>query len=147
VDQGSSYLLAELLAAQLLGQLESFDRIQSKRNQIFTSYFEQLTDWAGAHGFELPFVDKQDLHTFHMFYLVANTPELRNKLIQKLSNSNIQAMFHYQSLADSRFGRNYTKVQKSLSISNRMSNQLVRLPLYYDLDLDLQTEIIKRVVE
>jgi dTDP-4-amino-4,6-dideoxygalactose transaminase len=147
VDQGSSYLLAELLAAQLLGQLESFESIQSKRNQIFTSYFEQLTDWAGAQGFELPFVDKQDLHTSHMFYLVANTPELRNSLIQKLSNFKIQAMFHYQSLADSTFGINYTKAHKSLSVSNKMSNQLVRLPLYHALDLDTQTQIIKRVVE
>lgn len=146
VDQGSSYLLAELLAAQLLGQLESFESIQSKRKKIFTTYFEQLTDWAGTHGFELPYVDTQDLYSFHMFYLVADTPELRDKLIQKLSNFNIQAMFHYQSLADSTFGRNYCKNNNSLSISNKMSNQLVRLPLYYDLDLDLQTEIIKRVV-
>ena len=37
VDQGSSYLLAEVLAAQLLGQLESFDKIQSSRKKTCES--------------------------------------------------------------------------------------------------------------
>jgi dTDP-4-amino-4,6-dideoxygalactose transaminase len=147
VDHGSSYLLAELLAAQLLGQLESFENIQLKRNQIFTTYYEQLSDWAAANGFELPFVNSQDLQSFHMFYLVADTREMRDSLIQKLSSFNIQASFHYQSLADSKFGSNYTKVHKFLGNSEKMSNQLLRLPLYHGLDLDSQTTIIEHAIE
>jgi len=147
VDHGSSYLLAEVLAALLLGQLENFEKIQSRREQIFTTYFEQLSNWSKAYDFQLSFVNSQNLNSFHMFYLVANTMQARNSLIQKLSNFDINAAFHYQSLASSTFGRKYARVQKPLAISDQMSNQLVRLPLYYDLDSDSQTTIIKHIIK
>jgi len=146
VDQGSSYLLAEVLSALLLGQIENFENIQSRREQIFITYFEQLSNWAEMYDFQLPFVNSQNSNSFHMFYLVANTMQARNSLIQKLSNFEIKAAFHYQSLASSAFGSKYARVKKSLAISDQMSNQLVRLPLYYDLDSDSQTTIIKHVV-
>ena len=147
VDHGSSYLLAEVLAALLLGQLENFEKIQSMRKQIFTTYFEQLSNWSEAYDFQLPFVNSQNSNSYHMFYLVANTMQARNSLIQKLSNVDVNAAFHYQSLASSTFGSKYARVQKPLVISEQMSNQLVRLPLYYDLDSDSQTTIIKHIIK
>lgn len=147
VDQGSSYLLAEVLSALLLGQIENFKNIQSRREQIFTTYFEQLSDWSEKYDFQLPFVSSQISSSFHMFYLVANSMQARNSLIQKLSSFNIHAAFHYQSLASSTFGSRHARVKKPLAISDQMSNQLVRLPLFYDLDSDSQTTIIKHIIE
>ena len=146
VDQGSSYLLAEVLAAQLLGQLESFDKIQERRQRIFDIYSEELTNWSKAHKFEKQFTPSKILNSAHMFYLVAGSRESRDSLIQKLYALEIQAMFHYQSLADSIQGAKYPSLCKPLIISNNMSNQLLRLPLYYDLDDDTQTKIIEAIV-
>jgi len=147
LDQGSSYLLAEALAAQLLGQLENFNKIQEKRQHIFDTYIEKLKDWSEAFNFDLQFLRDDDLHSAHMFYLVAHSSELRDNIIQKLSRLEIQAVFHYQSLADSIQGRRYSSTSKPLEFSQKMSNQLLRLPLYFSLEDDTQTKIIKAVVE
>lgn len=146
VDQGSSYLLAEVLAAQLLGQLENFNKIQERRQHIFDTYIEKLTDWSEAVNFDIQFSRYYDLHSAHMFYLVANSRESRDNLIQKLYALEIQAMFHYQSLADSIQGARYPSLCKPPIISNNISNQLLRLPLYYDLDDNTQTKIIEAIV-
>ena len=147
VDQGSSYLLAEVLAAQLLGQLEIFDKIQERREHIFDIYSKKLKDWSEAFNFNLQFARPQDLHSAHMFYLVASSRESRDSLIQKLYQSEIQALFHYQSLGDSLQGRRYPSICKPLVVSKKMSNQLLRLPLYYDLGDNTQTKIINAIVE
>ena len=46
VDLGSSYVPSDLLAAFLLAQLEHRTNIQDARKQIWTRYFEGLSDWA-----------------------------------------------------------------------------------------------------
>ena len=44
VDQGSSYLIAETLAAILVGQLEEFSRIQDLRKAIWRTFYTCLTE-------------------------------------------------------------------------------------------------------
>ena len=142
VDQGSSYLLAEVLAAQLLGQLENFNEINERRQRIFDTYLDKLKDWSEAFNFELQFLRYNDLHSAHMFYLVADTIESRYNLILKLSRLEIQAVFHYQSLANSIQGSKYPSIFKPLIVSQKMSTQLLRLPLYFSLEEDMQARII-----
>lgn len=146
VDHGSSYLLAENLAAILLGQLEQIKEIQIKRDCIFDRYCQELCNWAVENNFELSFTRTSDLHTAHMFYLVAETQQSRDLLIQKLHRLGIQASFHYQSLADSIMGSKYGPPASSLQISRRMSSQLLRLPLYFGLDTENQSKVIEGIV-
>jgi dTDP-4-amino-4,6-dideoxygalactose transaminase len=146
VDQGSSYLLAENLAAILLGQLEQITEIQIRRGYIFNRYNQELRNWAGENNFELNFIRTSDVHTAHMFYLVAETQQSRDSLIQKLHGLEIQASFHYQSLADSIMGSKYGSPTKLLQISQRMSNQLLRLPLYFGLEVETQSRVIEGIV-
>lgn len=145
VDQGSSYLLADALAALLLGQLESFQDIQDRRKEIFDAYSTQLLDWATELSLELPYMPSGEMNTAHMFYLMANSRVQRDEIIQKLSDFGIRAVFHYQSLASSAFGRKYPKVRDTLEISDKTSSQLFRLPLFYDLSTQNQEEILKRI--
>ena len=146
VDHGSSYLLAENLAAILLGQLEQITEIQRRREYIFNRYNQELRNWAGENNFELNFIRSSDVHTAHMFYLVAETQQSRDSLIQKLHGLEIQASFHYQSLADSIMGSKYGSPTKLLQISQRMSNQLLRLPLYFGLEVETQSRVIEGIV-
>src|SRR6266852_606743 len=46
VDIGSSFLPSELTAAHLTAQLESKDRIQRRRCELWQIYFSALEDWA-----------------------------------------------------------------------------------------------------
>ena len=146
VDYGSSYLLAEILAAILLGQLEQLTEIQIRRDDIFNRYYQELSNWAAENNLELSFTRISDVHTAHMFYLVAETQQSRDLLIQKLHRLGIQASFHYQSLADSIMGSKYGPPANPLQISQRMSSQLLRLPLYFGLDSENQSRVIEGIV-
>ena len=146
VDHGSSYLLAENLAAILLGQLEQLTEIQIRRDDIFNRYYQGLCNWATENNLELSFTRISDVHTAHMFYLVAETQQSRDLLIQKLHRLGIHVSFHYQSLADSIMGSKYGPPPKPLQISQQMSSQLLRLPLYFGLDTENQSRVIEGIV-
>src|SRR6185437_10575016 len=56
MDVGSSYLPSDMLAAFLYAQLEARESIQARRRRIWEYYNEQLTEWAGKFGVQLPSV-------------------------------------------------------------------------------------------
>lgn len=142
VDKGSSYLLAETLAAVLLGQLNSFQDIQTRRQKLFDRYIDQLDSWANESKFQLPFLRTGDSHTAHMFYMVTSSSKEREFLIQSLSNVGIAATFHYQSLGDSIQGARYFKGEVPLKVSDELSRRLIRLPLYTQMSEDNQDLVI-----
>lgn len=63
-DQGSSYLLPELLAAFLYAQLENMDRITERRGQIFQRYLAGLAPLEERGDLRLPIVP-EDTVAFH----------------------------------------------------------------------------------
>jgi dTDP-4-amino-4,6-dideoxygalactose transaminase len=141
-DIGSSFLPNEMTAAFLWAQLESMDKIQSKRKELWNEYYRLLTPLADRGLFDIPFIPDYATNNAHMFYLVCHSLEERTALIDKLREKGILAVFHYLSLHKSLFysgkhdGRRLTQ-------SDRYSECLVRLPLYYDLSL----EQVKQVVD
>lgn len=146
VDHGSSYLMAEVLAAVLLGQLQSFELIQAKRVEIFETYRSNLHEFAEETELLLHFVREVDLHTAHMFYFVAKSSSSRDFIINKFHKNGIQATSHYQSLSDSLFGRPFSTLGKKHAFTQKVSERLIRLPLYYTLSKSDQEKIITTLI-
>ena len=73
-----------MLAAYLLAQLEVRDKIQAKRQEIWEYYQEKLADWAKQQGIQIPFIPDYCEQTYHMFYLLLPSLEVRQKLIAHL---------------------------------------------------------------
>lgn len=147
VDQGSSYLLAESLAAILLGSLERFTEIQAGRELISDTYSNQLRSWARAIGYDLQGQVKSEINSAHMFYIVSESQESRDNFIGYLRKQGIQSMFHYQSLADSKQGKAF-KRSASVSInSQKMSNLLLRLPLYPSMKAKELEFVVEKVLD
>jgi dTDP-4-amino-4,6-dideoxygalactose transaminase len=146
-DLGSSYLPSDLLAAVLLAQFESRDRIQAARRRIWTAYCTQLTDWASESGVQLPQVPPDRDQAFHMFYLLMPSLEARQGLIAHLKARGIMAVFHYVPLHLSEMGRRYGGREGDCPVTERVSNQLVRLPFYNQLSFDDQSRVIEAVRE
>jgi dTDP-4-amino-4,6-dideoxygalactose transaminase len=142
VDLGSSYLLAEVLAAVLLGQLEKFDSIQESRSAIFKRYLESFR----GSEYTQQLVRENDEHTSHMFYVVLESLEIRESLRQHLLTNEIQSTFHYQSLAHSKKGHEYSQAENRISNSVEVSNQLLRLPLYFELSQEQQAKVVQAVM-
>ncbi len=59
IDIGSSYVLADPLAAFLAGQLEKRDQVQAIRKRVWDHYAGQLREWADEQGVRLPVVPPQ----------------------------------------------------------------------------------------
>ncbi len=141
VDIGSSYVLSDLLGALLVAQLEVRDEIQRRRARIWHRYMAELAEWAAAHGFRTPIVPEHCAQSFHMFYLLIPA-ERRQAFIAHLKARGVQAVFHYQSLHLSPMGLAHGGKAGMCPVTERIADELVRLPLYNDLtDADQATVI------
>jgi dTDP-4-amino-4,6-dideoxygalactose transaminase len=146
VDVGSSFLPSEITAAFLWAQLEQLENIQSKRKSIWDRYYKGLSEWAVKNGVGLPVIPDYATNNAHMFYLVCPSLEFRNDVLAKLKKNDIYAVFHYQSLHKSPFYKDKHD-GRDLPNSDRFTDCLLRLPMYYDLsesDIDRIVEVITK---
>ena len=144
VDIGSSFLPSELTAAFLWAQLESLDKIQTKRKEIWNRYWVGLQG-LNEFGVQLPKIPDYATNNAHMFYLVCRSEKERTDLINYLDRNQIKAVFHYLSLHNSPYYSNKHDGRK-LNYSDNYSSCLLRLPFYYDLDIDNQEMVIGEIL-
>ncbi|WP_072975004.1 dTDP-4-amino-4,6-dideoxygalactose transaminase [Flavobacterium saccharophilum] len=135
VDIGSSFLPSEIIAAFLWAQIEHLEEIQEKRKQIWNHYYEGLLEISLNQNFKLPQIPDFATNNAHMFYLVFESLDERNKCIHKLKENNTNAVFHYLSLHKSPFYEGKYEGEE-LFWANHYSDRLLRLPFYYELDTD-----------
>jgi len=144
VDIGSSFLPSEILAAYLWAQLENLDNIQTKRKDLWNFYYDKLNNWAKHNGIKLPFIPSYGTNNGHMFYILCRNIEHRTRFIEYLKNNEIMSVFHYLSLHNSPYYINKYKGEK-LNESDRYSDSLLRLPLFYELTLEQMNYIVTKV--
>jgi len=145
VDIGSSFLPSEISAAFLFAQIENLNRIQNQRKRIWEAYYYGLKSSAEKKIIKLPFIPDYATQNSHMFYIVFHNLSERTEMMNILKQYKIHSVFHYQSLHSSPFysSRHNGKV---LYNADLFSNNLLRLPLFYELS-DEQTEfIIKKLM-
>lgn len=145
VGLGSSYLPADMLAALLLSQLETRERIQSARRNIFTWYEDNLADWASANAVGLPYIPAHCDQAYHMFYIILPSLAARQRLIAHLRERGILAVFHYVPLHLSEMGISLGGAPGDCPVTEDLSDRLLRLPFFNDLsneDLAYVTESI-----
>ncbi len=135
VDVGSSFLPSDMIAAFLFAQLENLDNIQSKRKHIWEQYYRQLKPLEEQGFIKLPKIPDYATNNAHMFYIVCQNLEIRTNLLRYLKGNNIFAVFHYLSLHKSDFYKNIHG-KRALPFSDMYENQLLRLPLFYELSIE-----------
>ena len=141
VEKGSSYLPGELVAAFLLSQLENTDTIYQKRMQVW-QYYHNFFSKLNHQNLRLPFCPEECSHNAHMYYLIFDSLEQRQSFIQYMKDNGILTPFHYIPLHSSPAGRKYTRQSGDLTQTDRVSETIVRLPLYFSLG-----DEINRVLE
>ena len=133
VSIGSSYLPSDILAAFLYAQLEKRSEIQEKRKYIWNYYMHHLGAWASEHNVRLPIIPADCEQSYHMFYLLMPTLELRQALISYLRTRGIYTVFHYLPLNLSEMGRKFGGKPGECPVTENVSDQLLRLPFFFDL--------------
>ena len=144
VDTGSSFLPSEIISAFLWAQLENLEDIQQKRKNIWNQYYSGLKSREGI-DFLLPNIPEYATNNAHMFFLVCHNLEERTTLIKKLKDHGILAVFHYLSLHKSDF---YLEKHDGRILPNtdRFTDCLVRLPLFYELPESEIENIIHMII-
>lgn len=134
VDIGSSFLPSDILAAFLFAQLENLDRIQQKRKEIWDWYSQNIEALLQNFSFKKAVIPNFASNNAHMFYILCDSLEERNRLINFLKSKNILSVFHYLGLHKSEY---YSKNHDGRVLENcdRYEDCLLRLPLYFELDV------------
>jgi dTDP-4-amino-4,6-dideoxygalactose transaminase len=134
VDQGSSYLPGEVIAAFLFAQLEAADDITEKRMAIWRRYHEAFAKLEAEGFLKRPVVPENCLHNAHMYYLLLPDLDKRAQFIRMLKEQDIYTVFHYIPLHSAPAGVQYSRTHGDMSVTNDLSDRLVRLPLWVGLD-------------
>lgn len=147
LDLGSSYVLSDILAAFLLGQLESRAEIQAKRCAIWERYQSHLQAWAEEHGVRLPVIPPWCDQPYHMFYMLLSSQRQRDALIEHLKRQGIMAVFHYIPLHSSEMGSSFGGRPGDCPVTESVSDCLVRLPFYNGLTEDEQMRVVEAILQ
>lgn len=147
VDIGSSYIGSDLLAAYLWAQFENLDEIQLRRKKIYIRYYNGLTDLAEKGLIRLPTIPSYSESNYHMFYIILKDELLRNKLLKRLKQLKINAVFHYIPFHLSPIGLKLGYNKGDFPLTEDLSNRIVRLPMYYELSDSEIDYIIKKIKE
>jgi len=104
---GSSYVLSEICSAFLYAQLEYVEKIDVRRKDIYTRYYNGLKKYEDAGYLRLPVIPDDCGSCYHMFYILLPDQGHRNALISYLKSKGVFAVFHYLSLHLSPFGKKF----------------------------------------
>ena len=133
VDVGSSYLLSDILAAMLWAQFERLDEINDMREKVYKSYYNGLHDLEKQGKLRLSVIPEDCESNYHIFYILLNTEEERNYVMDKLKESGVSAVFHYIPLHTSPMGLKLGYKKGDLPKTENLSGRLLRLPMYAEL--------------
>lgn len=136
VDIGSSYLPSDMIASFLYAQLQHSISITQKRFLIWEKYNSFFRKYEEAGIIKRPFIPKYCKSNAHMFYVVFNSLKERNEFISYLKENDIMPVFHYIPLHSSPAGKQYGRTLFPMDITDKISDTLVRMPLYYELSED-----------
>ncbi len=146
VDIGSSYLPSELIAAYLWAQMEEADTITEHRLSAWVRYHKAFATLEFQGEIRRPIIPNDCKHNAHIYYLLFPNFETRSRILECLKSQGIGAIFHYIPLHSSKAGKHYGRANGNLSVTDQLSNRLLRLPLYSALTIDDQNSVIKEVL-
>jgi dTDP-4-amino-4,6-dideoxygalactose transaminase len=144
VDIGSSYLPSDINAAVLYNQFENMENINNKRKEIYNAYYNGLKDLQDQNKLRLPIINDFAKTNYHMFYIILNSEEERNGLMDYLKANGILSVFHYIPLHESPYSREKFG-NFSLPVTENLSRRLLRLPMYYSLKLEEVNYIVDKI--
>lgn len=148
IDQGSSYLIAEVLAALLAGQLEAFHEIQNRRLKYWDSYARTVFMMPNQDWVPTLRRDTNARNVAHLFPLLIADEKKSAKAIFEFRQAGIPLQKHYQPLHNSLASNRFT-VRRGTTFQNTefLAKNLFRLPLWSHMDEDVQQRINKSLSE
>lgn len=130
VNRGSSYIQSDILAAVLEAQWNKRAEIKQRRKQIWQSYHELLEPLEIAKWLSRPVIPSFAETNYHTYFFTTRRSSDRDPLLDSLKKAGINASFHYVPLHNSPFGHKIGSHHYALPRTDRLSESLIRLPIY-----------------
>ncbi len=142
LEKSSNFLMSELQAAFLYPQLLELKRINENRLESLKLYYKLLSVFLDEKC--LPCIPKDVEHNAHLFYIILESEKQRKELIEYLNSAGIQAVFHYVPLHSAPIWKGkYDDID--LPITNKVSETLLRLPMYYNMKKEEVEYVVKGI--
>lgn len=145
VGKGSSYVLAEPLAALLSGGLAEFDTVQAIRRALVERYRLRLSEPSIETHVTLPSIPSYARPAWHLQHVLLRSEGHRDDLIRFLRERGVGTAFHYVPLHTSPMGMQCGAPHRTLPATDDAAPRLLRLPLHTNLtvaDVDAICDLI-----
>jgi dTDP-4-amino-4,6-dideoxygalactose transaminase len=142
-EVGSSFLPGELIAAFLWAQLEEAERITRERLASWQHYHELLKNLELKGVLRRPIIPDDCRHNAHMYYVLLSDGVDRKVVLDELKQNEISSVFHYIPLHSSPAGQRYGKVSGQMSVTDRQSDRLIRLPIWVGITQAQQHRVVE----
>ena len=142
--RGTSVAMPGLSAAVLYAQLGKAQEIKEKQRAVYEYYISRFD---GIDGVSLPKVPEYNADNYHVFYLRFSDFETRERVRTALEKKGIGAHFHYMPLHASAMGKKLGYKPEDLPATMRLSERMLRLPLYASLTEDECEAVAEAVME
>ena len=147
VDYGSSYAPSEMLMAFLFAQLNKVDEIIEKRKNICSFYKDEIEKNLKSKVVSYFNVPDYCSSNYHLFYILLESKHIRDKVIDRLKEKEIEAYFHYLPLHSSPMGTSLGYKQEDFRITEKISSCLLRLPLYNQMTISEASKVMEALKE
>jgi dTDP-4-amino-4,6-dideoxygalactose transaminase len=138
-SNGFRYHMSNINAAIGIVQLKKFPEFNQKKKAIIASYDKAFQSIAGL---ELLYRNHEETAPF--FYIIKIINGHRDKLIEYLKENGIGSGVHYIPNHLQFFFKNYSS---TLPVTEKVGNQIITLPLYYDMEESEVKTVTKFVLE
>ena len=128
-------------AAYLYPQLCKMDEINANRMRTWKTYDDNFAQYKSV--VKTPFIPAHCAHNAHMYYLRFPDLSTRSAFINHMKDNGIMCVFHYVPLHSSPAGQKFGRVSGDMSVTDRVGDTLVRLPLYYNMAKSDQARVIE----
>jgi dTDP-4-amino-4,6-dideoxygalactose transaminase len=139
---GSSFLPGELIAAFLWAQLEDAKGITERRLAIWHEYHQMLAPLEAKGILRRPIIPDDCQQNGHLYYILLNPKMDRQKVLADFKDAQIMAPFHYIPLHSSPAGMQLGRAHGSMKVTDAVSEQLLRLPLWYSISKEEQERVV-----
>ena len=146
VDIGSSYLMNDVSAAYLWGNIEKAEKINKERLRVWEKYYSGLKKLENNGFISLPTIPENCRHNAHMFYVKIKNIKERTALLKHLSDNDILSVFHYIPLHSSESGLKFGRFSADDKFTTQESERLIRLPMYFGLDDSEVLKVINSII-
>ena len=140
VEVGSSYLLAEPLAAMLTVQWNRGPALRERRRILWNRYTEALSGAARSGRVSLPSIPPLASPSWEGFWIHLRDAESRTQALSYCATRGIGATFHHRPLHAAPMGQRLRS--EAMPRTTDLAERLLRLPLYPDLREEEQDEVV-----